>query len=180
MNKSEHSRETRLIPYPSTLFQKVLNVLCIFVLLFSFLYLIFNWKQVPDRIITHWGFSGQADGWGPKGTLIILPFFSLFVYLSLTLVERFPGVWNTPVQITMKNRRWIYQNLKSMLILLKFLILFQFALLIRSSILQENLSGTSTILFLVLIFGSMVFFIVRSTRKPPEDFGNQKETDGLA
>ena len=80
----------RIPRYPNTGFQKALNLFSILVLILAFLYPLLKWNQIPDTIITHWGFSGQPDGWGPKGTIWIIPIVSLVLYLPLTILERFP------------------------------------------------------------------------------------------
>ena len=119
MVKKEFYENPRILRYPNTGFQKALNLFSILVLILSFLYPLLKWNQIPDTIITHWGFSGQPDGWGPKGTIWIIPVFSLVLYLPLTIMERFPSIWNVPVRTTHKNQKWVYQNIKTMLILMK-------------------------------------------------------------
>ena len=69
MVKKEFYENPRILRYPNTGFQKALNLFSILVLILSFLYPLLKWNQIPDTIITHWGFSGQPDGWGPKGTI---------------------------------------------------------------------------------------------------------------
>ena len=107
---------------------------------------------------------------GPKGTIWIIPIVSLVLYLPLTILERFPSVWNVPVRTTQKNQKWVYQNVKTMLILMKFLMTAEFAVITYHSVQEKNLSTLHTVLFLVLLFGSMIFFIIRSVRKPPENY----------
>ena len=37
------------------------------------------WDQLPDRFATHWGISGDADGWSSKTVAIFLPPLSMLV-----------------------------------------------------------------------------------------------------
>lgn len=157
----------RIPRYPNTGFQKALNLFSILALVFTFLYPLLKWNQLPDTIITHWGFSGQPDGWGPKGSVWAVPVASLVLYLPLTILERFPSVWNVPVKTTQKNEQWVYQNIKTMLILMKFLMTAEFAVITYHCVQEKNLSNLHTALFLIFLFGSMIFFIIRSTRKSP-------------
>lgn len=43
---------------------------------------------LPDTVPVHWGFDGQADGWGPKYTILILCALPLLILLLLAVVPR--------------------------------------------------------------------------------------------
>lgn len=58
---------------PDTLFQKIFSILSILLLTFILLYPAIKWNQLPDRIISHWGFNGQADGWSGKSSVLFYP-----------------------------------------------------------------------------------------------------------
>lgn len=170
MSDQNSYSEPRIPRYPDTILQKAANILSFLAVIFPFLYLLLSWDQIPDTIITHWGFSGQPDGWGSRQTLLILPFISLFLYLPMTVLERFPSVWNVPVKITDENQKWVYQNIKTMLILMKFFMTAMLAYLTVCSARQKDLGALATAVFLAFMFGAMIFFIIRSTRKPPEKY----------
>ena len=34
---------------------------------------LYFYPSLPDIVPTHWGASGQVNGWGPKSTILILP-----------------------------------------------------------------------------------------------------------
>ena len=110
MAEKEFYENPKIPRYPNTGFQKTLNLFSILALVLAFLYPFLKWDQIPDTIITHWGFSGQPDGWGPKGTIWIIPAVSLLLYLPLTILERFPSVWNVPVRTTQRDQKWVYQT----------------------------------------------------------------------
>lgn len=160
--------EPRIPKYPNTLFQRTLNLLSFLAVAFTFFYPLLKWNQIPDTIITHWGFSGQPDSWGSKYMLWIQPLICLILYLPLTILESFPSVWNVPVKITERNQKWVYQNIKTMLILMKFLMTAMFSYILYCSVQGKDLGTLSLFVFLILLFGSMLFFIIRSTRKPKE------------
>jgi hypothetical protein len=60
--------------------------------------------RLPDRIATHFNLRGQADGWGSPTILLLLPIIALASYAGLTIVARFPAVFNYPVRVTEENR----------------------------------------------------------------------------
>jgi uncharacterized membrane protein len=61
------------------------------------------WNQLPDRVPTHFGFSGQPDDWGAKSTLLGLPLVGLVMCAGLLLLARVPHLYNYPVPITAAN-----------------------------------------------------------------------------
>ena len=60
---------------PSTRYHKAVNLLCIAAMAAVFLYLIINWKHIPDQIPGHYNGAGEIDRWGNKSELCSLPFF---------------------------------------------------------------------------------------------------------
>jgi len=62
------------------------------------------WPQLPERIPTHFLAAGAPDGYGPKAAIWFLPAISIFLYLLLTVVTRFPRSFNYPVKVTDENR----------------------------------------------------------------------------
>ena len=97
--------------------------------LFSFYLLWRYWAILPDRIPTHYNFSGQPNSWGGKGTLIILPLVALFNFIVMAVLERFPHIYNYPVAITETNTNRQYTLARSLLGWLKFEIVWFFACL---------------------------------------------------
>jgi uncharacterized membrane protein len=52
-----------------------------------------SWNGVPDRLPVHWNAAGEVDGWGGKGSaLLMLPLIALFSYLLMAFIPRLdPG-----------------------------------------------------------------------------------------
>ena len=63
---------------------KVLFSICIGLSVISFLYVLINYKNMPDTIITHWGANGKPDGYSDKN--IINVFFTSFLDISMVLL----------------------------------------------------------------------------------------------
>ncbi len=59
---------------------------------------------LPERIPTHFGLSGQADGWGSANQIFMLPVVALGLYLLLTVVVRAPESFHFGVAVTAENR----------------------------------------------------------------------------
>ena len=69
---------------------KFLFGICIALSLLSFLYVLLNYKSMPDVIISHWGANGKPDGYSEKN--IINVFFINFIDLSMVILFAFIAV----------------------------------------------------------------------------------------
>ena len=47
---------------------------------FTCLLLVIFWSRIPDEIVTHFNGAGVADGWGSRGSLILLVFVMFWLY----------------------------------------------------------------------------------------------------
>ena len=59
---------------------------------------------LPARIPVHFNALGQADGWGSRGSLLGLPIVAILLYILMTVVSRYPAVFNYPVRVTPQTR----------------------------------------------------------------------------
>jgi uncharacterized membrane protein len=75
--------------------------------------------RLPDRIPTHFDLAGRADGWGTPPMLLALPAVAVVLYLLITLVARFPGVFHYPVRVTAANRAQLEALALDMIVWLK-------------------------------------------------------------
>lgn len=96
--------------------------------------------------------------------MMILPVFSWILYLFLSLVERVPQVWNTGVMVTEENRERVYRILKNLLSTIKLLIIALVTWLTITTSLAMQLTGWFTLAVLVLVFGDLIFWIVKLCR----------------
>ena len=85
--------------------------------------------HLPDKIPTHFDFAGKPDAWGPSQMLLLLAGVGLFLYLTISLVSRFPGSFNYPVRVSAQNRDRLQSIALNMVAFLKAETLCLFALL---------------------------------------------------
>ena len=128
------------------------------------LYLILAWSTIPAQIPAHYNAAGEVNRWGSKSELIILPIISWLIYGMITLIERFPQAWNTGVRVTEENRAVVYRLLKNMIACVKMITLSIFSCLTVLSSLARNLPMWFLLAFLVLLFGTIAYYIVKLTR----------------
>jgi len=144
-------------------------------LIFIPLYLSLHYSDLPDRIPTGFDASGAVRSSGSPETLILLVVFSLFTYIGITAVTRYPHVHNFPVKVTEANAPVLYKLSQRMLIWLKLscMLLFayilyatvQFGLQIQSEL---NILIMMTLLGLTLVIpiGTVIWMLKYRNSKP--------------
>lgn len=137
------------------------NFICLILLLGSTLYLILNWAEIPNQVPAHYNASGIIDRWGNKSELFLLPALGWLIYLGMATIARFPSIWNTGIHVTGENKERVYNILRTMLDTLQLLISAVFSFLIINSSLSNALPVWFLPAFLLLLFGSILFFGVK-------------------
>lgn len=119
---------------------------------------------LPDSIPTHFNALGQVDGYGGKGTLLILPVIVTVVVVGLTILNRFPHVFNFAVSITQENALKQYTNATRFIRYLKLVIVLIFGLIAFNMV--QNAQGKADgmgiwvlPLMLGLIFIPLIIYI---------------------
>ena len=140
------------------------EIICLTLLIGTLIYLFINWNSIPDEIPGHYNAMGEIDRMGRKGELFVVPIIGWLMYLGITLLEKFPEVWNTGVKVTKKNKERVYRTLKNMLSTMKFIIVAVFTYITINSAQTLSLPVWFTPVFLILLFGSITFFTIKLVR----------------
>jgi uncharacterized membrane protein len=143
---------------PRSPLEIVLEVLAILGILIHALLLVYYWPILPESIPTHFGFSGDADSWGGKSSLIILLVVNIGMYLMLAVLHYFPHVYNYTVEITEKNAREQYYNARLMMNFMKVEIVWVFAYIEWGTV--QTALGNATVLDGTVMLGSIIVLTV--------------------
>jgi uncharacterized membrane protein len=134
------------------------------------MYLIKNYMNLPDTIPTHYNLAGQADGFGSKQSLLILPSLMTLLFIGLTILNKYPHIFNYEVKITADNARNKYTIASRMMRMLKLSLVIIFGLLLVLSI--KNASGQGQGLgswflpvSLALVFLPICYYFIASSKK---------------
>ncbi len=84
-------------------------------------------KDLPDTIPTHFNFNGEADAYGSKHTMWLLPAIGLVMFIGFNILNRFPHLHNYMVNITEENA---LKNYRFSTRILRFVLLFVMVLFI--------------------------------------------------
>lgn len=85
-----------------------------------------SYSSLPDIIPTHFNLKGQADDWGNKASIFILPGIGLLLFTGITIISKFPHIFNYPVKVTEENAFHLYTKSVRVMRILKALIVILF------------------------------------------------------
>ena len=140
------------------------NAACIALIGFTFLDLILRWGSLPDRIPAHDNAAGAIDRWGGRAELWLLPVLMRAMTAGITVLERFPSLWNTGVAVNDENRGRVYAILGGMISTLKVVLCAVFAFLSWNSASGRALPVWFLPVSLALTFGSIGVYLFRLAR----------------
>jgi len=121
----------------------------------------------PEIIPVHFKGSGEADRFGDKFTLLLLPLVSTILLLGMTKINQYPHLFNFPVVVTSDNAPRQYRLAQKMIRFLKLVIVLMFLLINLHTIL--TVKGIDTVfrslllpLILVMVFIPTIWFSIKS------------------
>ncbi len=151
---------------PTTRWQRVLGILAPAVLLGAIVFVLIRFSFLPARIPIHFNAKGEIDGWGSRGTLLVMPIIGLVVDGTLALAGRFPKSWNTGVRVTLYNRVRVYRLVRDLLAELRLGMAILFAgFAVYASLLPQKFNGNVIGVLIALLFLPIVRYFVRLARK---------------
>jgi len=128
-----------------------------------------NYANLPETIPTHYNGAGQADGFGGKATILTLPLIATVLFVGMTILNKFPHIFNYPTNITQDNALRQYSNATRLLRYLKLIIVFIFGLIVFKVI--QNANGEADglgVWFLPLVLGltfiPLIYFGIKSLK----------------
>jgi len=152
-----------------TTFDKTLEILGWTSILAIWVLTITNYTNLPDTIPIHYNGAGQADGFGGKATILTLPIIATVLFIGLTILNKFPHIFNYPTNITQDNALRQYTNATRLIRYLKLIIVIIFGLIAFKTI--ENANGEADglgmwflPLTLGLIFIPLTYYIIKTLK----------------
>lgn len=144
---------------------KAIELIGWFALLTIWVLTITSYSKLPDTIPIHYNGSGQIDGFGNKVNILILPLVATVFFVGLTLLNKFPHIFNYPTKINKDNALRQYTNMTRMNRYLKLVFVVIFGLLAFKTIKSTGGLGVWFLpLTMCLIFIPMTYFIIKSLR----------------
>lgn len=130
--------------------------------------------QLPERLPKHFNLNGEADAWGTKSGIWMLPAIGAALFVLLTYLNRKPHTFNYLAAITPDNAERQYRNATTMVRVLRLLILLTFLYLVWGTVRigqgrQLGLGEPFSLLMVLAIDVAALFFITRSLNMKPQN-----------
>jgi uncharacterized membrane protein len=125
---------------------------------------------LPDHIPIHFDAAGNANGWGPPSTLVLLPAVAAGIYLLITVISLLPTSIKSAVKLTAESRERIQALTRLMMAWIKAELIGLF-LFLQWFIVAGIREGSNRIpaipppVFLVVIFATVGWHLVAVFRE---------------
>lgn len=128
---------------------------------------LWQYNRLPQRIPVHFNWLGQADSMGEKWMIWIIPSVATILFSGLTLLNRYPQIFNYPVRITEQNAYRQYTLATRLIRYLKTIVVFIFEFISLQVI--KSAEGKSAGIphwflpvVLILVFIPLIYYVIRS------------------
>lgn len=164
MEKNERPK----LKLPKSRFEMTFDSITVIVFFLSIVSLVNSWIILPAEVPAHNNIEGEVDRWGSKWEILITPIVAALMWISMTVLEKYPHVYNY-LNLRQDNVRVQYMNARLMLNVIKNIMVLFFAYISWNNIQvalkkSESLGGSFAFIFLGALFIPMIFFIIRSLK----------------
>lgn len=144
--------------------QNWINIISVFIIGGSAIYLLVNYAKLPEQIPMHFNYIGEVDYRGPKESIFILLGISILIYVLNTRTQRIPHKFNYIVEITKENAEKQYQMAVRIMSIMNLEIMIIIAYI--NWVIVENIKLNSYFmtLFLIILFSTFIIYLVNSRK----------------
>ena len=126
------------------MWDRVLEAVAIAALAYGVILVMQAWATLPATIPIHFDASGNADGFGAKKMIWLLPSISIVMVPLMLFFRRYPWLSNVPIQITQENAAYQYGLIVRLLSILACIVALLFTVIVYDTI---AIAGGGTSLF---------------------------------
>ena len=154
---------------PRTLLDRLFESVAVTALIAGVILILQAWSGLPQTIPIHFDASGNADGFGNKGMIWLLPAIGMVMIPLMLFLRRFPWLSNVPIKITEENAEFQYGLIIKLLGFLAAVVSLLFLALVYDTI---SIAGGGTSLLgvwfmpaiITPIVGCLFWYFFRSLR----------------
>lgn len=88
----------------------VIEALGIFLLALLWFVAIWHYPDLPETIPVHYNLAGEADGFGEKKNIFLLPIIGTVQYVVISFLQEYPHLFNYWGKISPENAKKQYTN----------------------------------------------------------------------
>lgn len=138
---------------------KLVEVFGYFLLVLLWVYTLLHYRGLPATIPVHFDFAGVPDRYGGKGALLSLSVVTTVLFAGLTILNRFPHLFNYPSDVTAENAFKLYTGATRLIRYLKLMIVIIFGFIIVQTVrMSEGLTNGLGFWFLLTVLVAFIVF----------------------
>ncbi len=126
--RARMEKRPKIKPEPTAL-DRLLEMAGYAMLAFIWIVTLYFYRKLPETIPTHFNATGTADDYGSKSSVFLLPVLGTVLFIGISILNRFPHIFNYPVKITPENALRQYTMATRMIRVLKLSVLIVFTLI---------------------------------------------------
>lgn len=136
---------------------EIVSLACLMGIIILFL---LYWIKFPNIIPIHYNISGEADSFGSKWILLILPIAGIFTYFGMTFLNKYPHIFNFPVEVTDQNVFQLYKIGKRTILSLKTVISLMLLYICFAQVLTFVFQRTGMLSVVIILFFVVVVILI--------------------
>ncbi len=153
-----------------TKIDKLLETICLTLLLLLWVTTIAFYGKLPDQIPTHFNVAGRPDDFNNKQHIFVLPIIATVIYIGMTIINKYPHIYNYPAIITKENATRLYTSATKFIRVLKLVVVVIFSgivfMMYKTSLTNSGGLGTWFLPFaLGLLVVPSIFYLLDSIKK---------------
>lgn len=117
---------------------RIINIIGGTVVLLTWGVVILSYFHLPDVIPIHFNTKGEADRFGGKIMICLLPSINTLFYVGLTVLSKFPYIFSYRTKITPQNALKEYTHASQIIRYLNLMIVLVFAFITLATIHSAN------------------------------------------
>jgi uncharacterized membrane protein len=155
----------REVAPPATSLEKQFKLVNTVLIIAMVVYAITNFASLPAEIPMHFNAKGEADDWGNKAVVFVMPGICIFLYFMMNIIGTLkPSTYNFPVALTKENAkrqvelaRKMMQGLNISIFAMFFYILWRMVAIAKGA--TGGLGTGFMVFFIALIFGILGYYM---------------------
>ena len=156
-------KERPRIQIQQTSTDRWLDVITYLLLIFLISYPVYLYSSLPEPNAVHTNISRQLFSYKSKEIILVLPALGVFLFIILTVLLRYPHIYNYPEKVTEENALPIYTGGVRFMRIMRIWVLIIFILVMKGSMgiaLNRQEEFVRLILPFVFLFTAMLIIYV--------------------
>lgn len=147
----------------------LLEASAIIILIFTWYYVISNYSTLPEKIPHHFNAMGEADQWGKKSIIWLMPIIGSVLWMLLSILSQYPQSFNYYQKINEHNVEYQYRLALRLMRGIKIIVGIIFLYVVHSmkmvALDQQNSSKINIFVILISLAITIITYLYLASKK---------------